>query len=94
MPEHSELRQLHLVAHPDASEAVAPVVPYIAHCVPDFGDMSNTQNAITYAAEPSPAQARLAAATLTAVLNISCSENMTLNRLKLKKNTILRTRVV
>lgn len=58
MAEHPELRQLHLVAHPHAGEAVAPMVPNIAHCVPDSGDMPNTQNAITYAAEASRALTR------------------------------------
>lgn len=49
--QHPELWQLHLVAHTDAGQPIFPMVPNVSHCVPDSGDMPNTQNAITYAAK-------------------------------------------
>ncbi|CAK1554877.1 unnamed protein product [Leptosia nina] len=50
VPEDPELRQLHLVTHPDTCQPVLPMIPYVSHSVTDSGDMPNTQNAITYAA--------------------------------------------
>lgn len=49
--EYSKLGQLDLVAHTDAQQSVFPKVSNVSHCVPDSGDMPNTQNAITYAAK-------------------------------------------
>ncbi|CAH2034726.1 unnamed protein product, partial [Iphiclides podalirius] len=38
------------------------MVPNISHCVPDSGDMPNTQNAITYAEKYRVSPVRVAAA--------------------------------